>query len=52
VTAADDAKPAVLTQKPSWLVSEVARVAHRLLTGELATAGSRSLRSHLPNASS
>ncbi len=41
VTAADDAKPAVLTQKPSWLVSEVARVAHRLLTGELATAGSR-----------
>ncbi len=41
MTAADDAKPAVLTQKPSWLVSEVARVAHRLLTGELATAGSR-----------
>jgi len=41
VTAADDAKPAVLTQKPSWLVSEVSRVAHRLLTGKLATAGSR-----------
>jgi MarR family transcriptional regulator, lower aerobic nicotinate degradation pathway regulator len=41
VTAADDAKPAVLTQKPSWLVGEVSRVAHRLLTGKLATAGSR-----------
>jgi MarR family transcriptional regulator, lower aerobic nicotinate degradation pathway regulator len=41
VTAADDTKPAVLTQKPSWLVSEVSRVAHRLLTGKLATAGSR-----------
>ena len=41
MTSADDAKPAVLTQKPSWLVSEVSRVAHRLLTGKLATAGSR-----------
>jgi DNA-binding MarR family transcriptional regulator len=41
VTAADDAKPAVLTQKSSWLVSEVSRVAHRLLTGKLATVGSR-----------
>ena len=41
MTAADDAKPAVLTQKPSWLVSEVSRVAHRLLTGKLATVGSR-----------
>ena len=41
MTAADDAKPAVLTQKPSWLVSEVSRVAHRLLTGKLATADSR-----------
>lgn len=41
MTPADDAKPAMLTQKPSWLVSEVSRVAHRLLTGKLATAGSR-----------
>ena len=41
MTAADDTKPAVLTQKPSWLVSEVSRVAHRLLTGKLATVGSR-----------
>lgn len=41
MTPADDAKPAVLTQKPSWLVSEVSRVAHRLLTGKLATVGSR-----------
>lgn len=38
---ADDARPAALTQKPTWLISEVARVAHRLLTDELATAGSR-----------
>lgn len=41
MTPADDVKPAMLTQKPSWLVSEVSRVAHRLLTGKLATAGSR-----------
>ena len=36
-----DARPAALTQKPTWLISEVARVAHRLLTDTLATAGSR-----------
>ena len=36
-----DARPAALTQKPTWLISEVARVAHRLLTDKLATAGSR-----------
>lgn len=38
---ADDARPAALTQKPTWLISEVSRVAHRLLTNKLATAGSR-----------
>jgi MarR family transcriptional regulator, lower aerobic nicotinate degradation pathway regulator len=38
---ADDARPAALTQKPTWLISEVSRVAHRLLTDKLATAGSR-----------
>ena len=37
----DDARPAALTQKPTWLISEVSRVAHRLLTDKLATAGSR-----------
>jgi DNA-binding MarR family transcriptional regulator len=38
---ADDARPAALTQKPTWLISEVSRVAHRLLTDTLAAAGSR-----------
>jgi MarR family transcriptional regulator, lower aerobic nicotinate degradation pathway regulator len=38
---ADDARPAALTQKPTWLISEVARVAHRLVADTLATAGSR-----------
>jgi DNA-binding MarR family transcriptional regulator len=41
MTAADDARPARLMQKPSWLISEVSLLAHRLLTGKLATAGSR-----------
>ena len=36
-----DARPAALTRKPTWLISEVSRVAHRLLTDKLATAGSR-----------
>lgn len=38
---ADDARPAALTRKPTWLISEVSRVAHRLLTNALATAGAR-----------
>jgi MarR family transcriptional regulator, lower aerobic nicotinate degradation pathway regulator len=37
----DDARPARLMAKPSWLISEVSRLAHPLLTGKLATAGSR-----------
>src|SRR5215467_13184095 len=41
MTAVDDARPARLMEKPSWLISEVSLLAHRLLTGKLATAGSR-----------
>ena len=37
----DDARPATLMAKPSWLISEVSRLAHPLLAGKLATAGSR-----------
>jgi len=37
----EDARPARLMAKPSWLISEVSRLAHPLLTGTLATAGSR-----------
>ena len=37
----DDARPALLMAKPSWLISEVSRLAHPLLTDRLATAGSR-----------
>jgi DNA-binding MarR family transcriptional regulator len=37
----EDARPATLMGKPSWLISEVARLAHPLLTDKLATAGSR-----------
>ena len=39
--AGDDARPAMLMAKPSWLISEVSRLAHPLLAGTLATAGSR-----------
>ena len=41
MTDADDARPARLMQKPSWLISEVSLLTHRLLTEKLATAGSR-----------
>ena len=37
----EDARPAMLMGKPSWLISEVSRLAHPLLTGKLGTAGSR-----------
>jgi MarR family transcriptional regulator, lower aerobic nicotinate degradation pathway regulator len=37
----EDARPAMLMAKPSWLISEVSRVAHPLLADRLATAGSR-----------
>jgi DNA-binding MarR family transcriptional regulator len=39
--AGEDARPAMLMAKPSWLISEVSRLAHPLLNGRLATAGSR-----------
>jgi MarR family transcriptional regulator, lower aerobic nicotinate degradation pathway regulator len=41
MSTGDDARPAMLMAKPSWLISEVSRLAHPLLTGKLATAGSR-----------
>src|SRR5215831_10007839 len=39
--ARDDARPATLMTKPSWLISEVSRLAHPLITDKLATVGSR-----------
>ena len=39
--ADDDARPATLMAKPSWLISEASRLAHPLITDKLATAGSR-----------
>jgi DNA-binding MarR family transcriptional regulator len=37
----EDARPAMLMGKPSWLISEASRLAHPLLTDKLGTAGSR-----------
>ena len=37
----DDVRPATLMAKPTWLISEVSRLAHPLITDKLATAGSR-----------
>ena len=41
MTPADDATPALLREKPTWLISQVSTHAHRLLTERLATAGMR-----------
>jgi DNA-binding MarR family transcriptional regulator len=41
MTQADDASPALLTEKPSWLISQISTHAHRLLTERLAAAGMR-----------
>src|SRR5260370_2991416 len=41
MTTADDAPPSRLAEKPTWLISETSRQAHRLLTEKLAGAGSR-----------
>jgi MarR family transcriptional regulator, lower aerobic nicotinate degradation pathway regulator len=41
MTAADDATPTRLTEKPTWLINLISMHAHRLLTERLATAGSR-----------
>jgi DNA-binding MarR family transcriptional regulator len=38
---ADSAAPARLTDKPTWLISQVSTHAHRLLTERLAAAGAR-----------
>jgi len=42
VSPADDATaPALLSEKPSWLISQISTHAHRLLTERLATVGMR-----------
>ena len=41
MTPAEDATPALLTAKPTWLISQISAHAHRLLTERLATAGAR-----------
>jgi DNA-binding MarR family transcriptional regulator len=41
MTVATGATPALLREKPSWLISQVSTHAHRLLTERLATAGAR-----------
>ena len=41
MTTAPDAPPALLTAKPTWLISQVSGHAHRLLTAALAGAGAR-----------
>jgi MarR family transcriptional regulator, lower aerobic nicotinate degradation pathway regulator len=41
MTTADDTTPARLAGKPTWLISQTAAHAHRLLSGTFAAAGSR-----------
>src|SRR5215469_15321730 len=41
MTPAEDATPALLKEKPTWLISQISAHAHRLLTERLATAGMR-----------
>jgi len=41
MTTADDAMPARLAEKPTWLISQASTQAHRLLTEKLAVAGAR-----------
>ncbi len=41
MTPADDATPTLLSQKPSWLISQISTHAHRLLTDRLAAASAR-----------
>jgi MarR family transcriptional regulator, lower aerobic nicotinate degradation pathway regulator len=41
MTAADDAMPARLAEKPTWLISQASMRSHRLLTERLTAAGSR-----------
>jgi MarR family transcriptional regulator, lower aerobic nicotinate degradation pathway regulator len=41
MTTGDDAMPARLAEKPTWLISQTSMHSHRLLTERLATVGSR-----------
>src|SRR5215831_16743003 len=41
MTPAEDATPALLKEKPTWLITQISAHAHRLLTERLATAGAR-----------
>src|SRR5215467_14334372 len=41
MTPAEDATPALLKEKPTWLISQISAHAHRLLTERLATARAR-----------
>lgn len=37
----EDRRPARIAGKPTWLISEVSRLSHQMLSAKLATAGSR-----------
>lgn len=41
MTSVQDAKPALLRTKPSWLISQISARSHALLTERLATVGAR-----------
>jgi MarR family transcriptional regulator, lower aerobic nicotinate degradation pathway regulator len=41
MSLADDATPALLSEKPSWLISQISTHAHRLLAERLASVGMR-----------
>jgi MarR family transcriptional regulator, lower aerobic nicotinate degradation pathway regulator len=44
---AEERLPTRIAGKPTWLISEVSRLAHQLLTGKLATVGSRGYHARL-----
>jgi DNA-binding MarR family transcriptional regulator len=43
----EERPPARIARKPTWLIGEVSRLSHQLLTGKLATAGSRGYHARL-----
>jgi DNA-binding MarR family transcriptional regulator len=43
----EDRRPARIAAKPTWLISEVSRLSHQLLSEKLATAGSRGYHARL-----
>lgn len=43
----EERPPARIAGKPTWLISELSQLSHRLLTGKLATAGSRGYHARL-----